>query len=253
MVTVVNANDVALENSSLIVGDKMVQESAVSLSLYLDGELRNMGFGVPDSTRIVLVADSTTLTYRVSQPPFDNIDTVSFLPRTHSRISPPLPMRRTASSTGWKRSGAPSRLPSSPICSSVISTGSVRLSRLPSRSRCAARSSKWRCNGSPEFVRALQAASQVQPGQPDALYSSFIFTQTRLAAQNIRVAPPPAQRPDRHDQPSAVDACPRRVRRAPEADAPPQPRRLLCTGPAPSRRRRHRLRHRRLRRVLGLN
>ena len=39
MITMLGANDVAMENSQLVHGDQMVQEGAVNLAMYLDGEI----------------------------------------------------------------------------------------------------------------------------------------------------------------------------------------------------------------------
>ena len=99
VVSILGANDVAMENSQLLHGDQMVQETAVAVSMYLDGELRNMGFGVPDSMKIVLRADSNKVVYRVSLPPFDKVDTVGFYLGPPSDLAA-TPTARTATCTG---------------------------------------------------------------------------------------------------------------------------------------------------------
>ena len=47
-IIVLNANDIAAENQSTYHGDMMVQQMLTSTAQLVEGEFRNMGFGVPE-------------------------------------------------------------------------------------------------------------------------------------------------------------------------------------------------------------
>jgi hypothetical protein len=60
---VLNANGIATETQSVYHGDMLVQEVLTSTVQMLEGELRNMGFGVPESDKTITVADSTGINF----------------------------------------------------------------------------------------------------------------------------------------------------------------------------------------------
>ncbi len=63
MINVLTVNDIAVETYSVYSGDTSVQEILVTTVQVLEGEFRNMGYGVPEGERTVLAADSTGLTF----------------------------------------------------------------------------------------------------------------------------------------------------------------------------------------------
>lgn len=63
LLIILNANDMALESQSIQTGDVLVQEILVSTVRLIEGEYRNMGFGVPESTVSVIEADSSRLRF----------------------------------------------------------------------------------------------------------------------------------------------------------------------------------------------
>jgi hypothetical protein len=234
ILTIMNANDVALENSSLLVGDKMVQESAVSVSLYLDGEMRNMGFGVPDSQQVVLQADSTTLKYRVSLPPFDDIDTVMFYLGPVSELAS-TPNTQDRYLYRVENNGTPIPVAVLTYLRFRYIDRSDSLMNIPVSHGQLGQVFKVEVTTEVQNSYALyRPQSQVQSGQPDALYSSFLWNQTRLAAQNIRVAARPAQkiRPTRPPAPPTPPPA-QGPSAPPRPPQPPQPRPAPAPAPGP--------------------
>ena len=49
LMIILTANDIAAENHAVYNGDMLVQEMLVSTAQVLEGELRNMGFGVAET------------------------------------------------------------------------------------------------------------------------------------------------------------------------------------------------------------
>lgn len=223
LVTITNANDVAAENSGLLVGDKMVQESAVSVSLYLDGEMRNMGFGVPDSEQVVLQADSTIVRYRVSLPPFDDIDTVTFyLGSTADLASTPNTQDRYLYRV--ENGGAP--IPVAVLTylrfQYLDRTDSVMSTPVSQNSL----GNVFKVDVTTEVQNSYalyRPQAMVLAGQADALYSSFLWNQTRLAAQNVRVAARPAQKIRGNRPPASSSPAPPQGPSAPQRPVPQQP------------------------------
>ncbi len=88
MINVLNANDVANETYSVYEGDITVQEMLVTTVQVLEGEFRNMGFGVPEATSTVLDADSTSITFLIDLDPSTTpIDTVRYFTGAISELN----------------------------------------------------------------------------------------------------------------------------------------------------------------------
>ena len=82
LLIILTANDTAMENSAMTFGDRYVQEALLSITQLVEGDYRNMGFGVPDSMDVILQADSTEVSFRVDLPDqngvFGTVDTLSY-------------------------------------------------------------------------------------------------------------------------------------------------------------------------------
>ncbi|MDL1893317.1 hypothetical protein FBQ87_10580, partial [Sphingobacteriales bacterium CHB3] len=63
LLIVLNANDIAVEAQSIHSGDVLVQEMLVSTVRLIEGEFRNMGFGVPDEMTTVLHAAPSHISF----------------------------------------------------------------------------------------------------------------------------------------------------------------------------------------------
>jgi hypothetical protein len=65
MINIFSANNVANETYSVYQGDMTVQETLVTTVQVLEGEFRNMGFGVPEAESPVLRARDTDITFLI--------------------------------------------------------------------------------------------------------------------------------------------------------------------------------------------
>ena len=65
MLNVLSANQMATETHSVYSGDVLVQEMLITAAQYVEGEFRNMGFGVSELSQVVLQADSTKIAFLI--------------------------------------------------------------------------------------------------------------------------------------------------------------------------------------------
>lgn len=77
MINIFSANDVANQTYSVYQGDMIVQETLVTTVQVLEGEFRNMGFGVPETEPTVLRARDTDISFVIdldrSGAPLDTV------------------------------------------------------------------------------------------------------------------------------------------------------------------------------------
>jgi hypothetical protein len=77
MINIFSAQDVANETYSVYQGDMSVQETLVTTVQVLEGEFRNMGFGVPETEPTVLRARDTDISFLIdldrSGAPLDTV------------------------------------------------------------------------------------------------------------------------------------------------------------------------------------
>ena len=79
LLVIVTASDIASESQSVANGDMLVQEMLTTTAQMVEGEFRNMGFGVPETDRTILVADSTHIKFlsKLDRNP-GNPDTIDY-------------------------------------------------------------------------------------------------------------------------------------------------------------------------------
>ena len=68
LITIVNASDIATENNGKLNGDELVQEMLVSTARLVEGEFRNMGFGVSSDSAAVRYADTSRISFLCARP-----------------------------------------------------------------------------------------------------------------------------------------------------------------------------------------
>lgn len=82
LMIILTATNIAGENQSTYHGDMMVQEIMRTTAQMLEGEFRNMGFGVPERESTIISADSTHITFLIalahSGSGTDPVDTVQY-------------------------------------------------------------------------------------------------------------------------------------------------------------------------------
>ncbi len=187
LVIILNANDMALESQSIQNGDVMVQEILVSTVRLIEGEYRNMGFGVPEHTVSVVEAESSRIRFLTDLGRDGGVpDTITYwvgptseLLRTQNELDRYL-YRRVNNETPLKvgavtvfrmeyqtQSGEelPIPVPSSRLSEIHLVEVTVEVQN-------------------PYAISKKQA--QINPGDRTAKFSSALWQQTRLASQNTR-------------------------------------------------------------------
>lgn len=187
LLILLNANDMALESQSIQNGDVLVQEMLVSTVRLIEGEYRNMGFGVPEGQTTVLWADTARIAFLCDLGrDGGTIDTVSYwigdtieLTATQNELDRYLyrsvnnqtPLK-VGAVTGFKmkyetRSGEvlPTPVPADRRSEIHLVEVTVEVQN-------------------PYAISKKQA--EINPGDRTAKYSIALWQQTRLASQNSR-------------------------------------------------------------------
>ncbi len=181
-----SANEIAAENYSMYNGDMVVQEMLTQTAYLLEGELRNMGVGLPETERTVLWADTSGLGF-LSDVDLDGyVDTVQYFAGTPSEMLQTMneldrPLYRRVNS------GNP------------LMVGAVTVFRLRYLTRSGTMLSTPVMTGQLSEIYSVDITMEVQnpyaqsrpkemvqAGERDALYSSSLWQQTRLSSQNMR-------------------------------------------------------------------
>jgi hypothetical protein len=186
-IIVLNANDIAAENQSTYHGDMMVQQMLTSTAQLVEGEFRNMGFGVPEHNATVMSADSSSIAFLTDLGRDGGVmDTIRYTAGPTSELSATpneldRNLYRNVNGTQkqvvgivttfrlqyYTRDGSllPVPVPSDRLGEVHV----VEVTMEVQNSSALARNSV-----------------QVKEGQRSALYSSSLWQQTRLASQNSR-------------------------------------------------------------------
>ena len=186
-IIVLNANDIAAENQSTYHGDMMVQQMLTNTAQLIEGEFRNMGFGMPEKSATVRAADSSSISFLTDLGRDGGfIDTIRYSIGPVSELSATqneLDRNLYRSVNGGQRAivgivttfrlqyfTMDGELLSVPVPSDRLSEVQVvEVTMEVQNSNALARSSV-----------------QVKEGERSALYSSSLWQQTRLASQNSR-------------------------------------------------------------------
>lgn len=183
---ILNANDIAAENQSMYNGDMLVQEMLVQTAHLIEGEFRNMGLGVLENEKTILYADTSAIAFLYDIDRNGTPDTIRYytggvdeLPGTQNDLDRPL--HRRVNGNPRASIGVVTvfhlryidQLGVS-IPTPVIST---QLSEIHAVEITMEVQNPYATHRSPGMV---------QQGERDALYSSSLWQQTRLASQNIR-------------------------------------------------------------------
>jgi len=186
LLIMINANDTAAENQSVYNGEALVQEMLVQTASLLEGELRNMGVGVPETDKSILWADTTYIRFLYDVDRDGTVDTVSyFVGTTAEMLGTPNELDRPL----YRRidSGAP------------LMVGSVTGFALRYLTKLGALIPTPVSSAQLGEIHAVEVTMEIQnpyammrtdgtvaAGERTALYSSSLWQQTRLASQNMR-------------------------------------------------------------------
>jgi len=180
------ANDAASENNSLYNGDMLVQEMLVNSAYLLEGELRNMGAGVGENKPTILLADTSEIRFVYDIGLDGIVDTVYYamgltseLPGTQNELDRPLYRRVNLEQPLSVGAVTVFNLKYLTKLGEVLATpvDAARLTEIHTVEITMEVQNPYAILRSPGMVRA---------GERNALYSSSLWQQTRLASQNMK-------------------------------------------------------------------
>jgi hypothetical protein len=191
LLNVLRAQSIMAENSSTLHGDVLVQEMLISQVQAVEGEFRNMGYGVPEGTRSILVATDTSITFLIDANPRNgSIDTVSYSTGPVSELSGTqnemdrFLRRKVRWSGGGTEDGNVGVVTyfhvryidatEDTLATPIIGTGLSRIKEVEISMEVQNPYALYR------------PKNMVYAGERDALYSTSYWQQTRLASQNFR-------------------------------------------------------------------
>jgi hypothetical protein len=186
MMIILTANDIAAESQATHSGDMLVQELLTNTAQLVEGELRNMGFGVPEGEATVLRAEESRIHFLADIDRDGVVDTMKYslgdtteMRDTQNELDRPLKRQING--------GA------------VLSVGSVTTFRLRYLTREGVLLSSPVPSDQLAEIHMVEVSMEVQnpyaptrdpemvkSGERNALYSTSLWQQTRLASQNTR-------------------------------------------------------------------
>jgi hypothetical protein len=186
LMIIITANDIAAETQATHSGDMLVQELLTNTAQLVEGELRNMGFGVPEREQTIMRAEESRIHFLCDIDRNGIIDTVKYsvgdtteLADTQNEIDRLLKRQINTETT--------------------MNVGAVTTFRLRYMTREGALLSTPVPADRLAEIHMVEVSMEVQnpyapsrdqemvgAGERTALYSSSLWQQTRLASQNTR-------------------------------------------------------------------
>jgi hypothetical protein len=182
----ISANETVAENHSLYNGDMMVQEMLVQTAYLLEGELRNMGVGVPETGSTILWADTSRIRFQYDLDRNGTPDTIQyFVGTTNDMIDTPNELDRPL----YRQvNGAPPLVVGSVTVFRlryIARPGDILSTPVVSTSLSEIYSVEITLEVQNPYAM-MRTPEQVKAGERNAFYSSSLWQQTRLASQNTR-------------------------------------------------------------------
>ena len=187
LVIILNANEIAAENHYKYNGDELVQEMLVSTARLLEGEFRNMGFGVPDTSKTVVLADTSRIAFLSDLGRNGGfIDTVKYW------IGPASELHATENELDrylYRQVNTEDPLKVGVVTlyklRYVTTAGDTLPTPVPSDRLTEIHVVEVTMEVQNPYAISRQQA-MIHPGERTALYSTSLWQQTRLASQNSR-------------------------------------------------------------------
>lgn len=184
---VLGANDIASETQTVYSNDMLVQEILTGTVQMLEGEFRNMGYGLTQLQSSVLYADSGRVTF-LSDLGRDggSVDTITYaVGDTTQMLDTPNEMDRFL----FRRVNNEPALRVGVVTvfrlTYFAQTGEVLPTPVPADRRSEIYSIEVTVEVQNPYA-PYRPQEMVQTGERNALYSSSLWQQTRLASQNLR-------------------------------------------------------------------
>jgi hypothetical protein len=183
---ILTSNDIATETQATYNGDMMVQEMLTGTAQLIEGEFRNMGYNVPQTVASITHADSTGISFLLDLDRNGTIDTVKYTLGDTTELSG-TPNELDRFLKRQVNGGTVLKVGVVTVfhLTYLTSEGVVIPSPVPSDRLGEVRMVELTMEVQNPYAPA-RIASMVQSGERNALYSSSLWQQTRLASQNTR-------------------------------------------------------------------
>jgi hypothetical protein len=183
---ILTSNDIATETQATYNGDMMVQEMLTGTAQLIEGEFRNMGYNVPQTVASITHADSTGISFLLDLDRNGTIDTVKYTLGDITELSG-TPNELDRFLKRQVNGGTVLKVGVVTVfhLTYLTSEGVVIPSPVPSDRLGEVRMVELTMEVQNPYAPA-RIASMVQSGERNALYSSSLWQQTRLASQNTR-------------------------------------------------------------------
>lgn len=186
LILVLTAHDNAIENQSTHHSDMLVQEMLTGTAQLVEGEFRNMGFGVPESQTTILSADSSRISFLCDLDHNGVVDSISYILGDTTEL---LDTQNELDKYLYRSING-----SSPAQVGVVTIFKLQFfARSGEQLPTPVQSDRLSEIHVVEVTMEVQnpyglyrSPDQVHAGERDALYSSSLWQQTRLASQNSR-------------------------------------------------------------------
>jgi len=186
LLNVLGAQDVMAEDSSMYQGDVLVQEMLITQVQYIEGEFRNMGYGLPPGQQTVVAAGDSSIAFLTDIGRDGNIDTLKYTLGPTSELS---------GTQNEMDRYIHRQVNSQPVTNPAVVTYfhlrylTVTGDTLPGpvTGSDLGRIKEVEISMEVQNPYALyRPQGMVVPGERNALYSTSYWQQTRLASQNFR-------------------------------------------------------------------
>jgi len=182
LMIMLTSNDIAAENHTVYNGDMLVQEMLTSTVQILESEFRNMGFGLSEFQTTILAADTSSITFLYDVDRSGVVDTIRYF------IGPISALSGTQNEID--------RLLHRRVGNGIVAAiGAVTIFQLNYMTQDGVFLPRPVPSGQLSEIHTVEVTIEVQNpyaplnplgNSPEALFSSSLWQQTRLASQNSR-------------------------------------------------------------------
>ncbi len=186
LLIIVGANDIAAETSSTYNGDALVQEMLITQAQCIEGEFRNMGYGVPVGLPTIIAATDTSIQF------LSDIDKNGVIDTIHYWLGPTSELSATQNELDRLIHRQINASPELPIGSAttfilryITTTGAILPTPVPTDRLAEVHEVELTMEVQDPYA-IIRQPGEVGAGERNALYSSSYWQQTRLASQNLK-------------------------------------------------------------------
>jgi hypothetical protein len=189
LLNIISAQSIVTENSSMYNGDVLVQEMLIRQAQIVEGDIRNMGYGVPPDSTVILDARDTTMTFLMDADRNGTVDTIKYFTGPVTELA----------ATQNEMDRYLHRLQKTPGGSSEMLIGVVTYFHLRYMPVADSALATPVTAANRPRIKDVEVSMEVQnpyalyrpqgmviTGERNALYSTSYWQQTRLASQNFR-------------------------------------------------------------------